>query len=165
MGLTQGAWTAKTVNNRTVLKCTVTSTTGETDTYTLKTPKSGDPGGGFDPTRPWILVVNAAATDVSDGTDVVDIWAGYSDAFVMSGDSTTTTATDGAEMGSAVITGVSDAVGVCLVDPNFFGTKVQGNPGTPVEGHVNIGIAPYYAINVDGGAARKAADTIFYIIQ
>ena len=160
MALTQGAWTATTVNNRKVLKCTVTSTTGETDTYTLKTPVDT-----IDFTKSWTLIVNAAATDISDGTDVVDIWAGYSDSFVMSGDSTTTTATDGVEIGSAVITGVSDTVGVCIVDPDFFGTKVQGNPGTPVEGHVNIGIAPYYAINVDGGATRKAADTIFYIIQ
>ena len=164
MALTQGAWAATTVNELLVLKCTVTSTTGETDTYTLKTPERTD-ASSFDPTKSWALIVNAAATDISDGTDVVDIWAGYSDSFVMSGDSTTTTATDGVEIGSAVITGVSDAVGVCIVDPNFFGTKVQGNPGTPVEGHVNVGTAPYYAINVDGGAARKAADTIFYIIQ
>ena len=163
MSLTQGAWIASTVNGRVVLKCTVTSTTGETDTYTLKTPKEGTTGGGFKPTKPWLLVVNAAGTDISDATDIVDIWAGYSDGFVMSGQGASVTATDGGEIGSAVISGVSDAALLTTVDPNYTYAVVQGVAGTG--GHVNVGTAPYYAINVDGGGARKAADTIFYIIQ
>lgn len=158
MSLTQSAWTKSTVNKRLVLKCTVTSTTGETDTYTLKTPINA-----LDPTRPWLLVVNAAATDISDATDPVDIWAGYSDSFVLSGQGASVTATDGGEVASDVMDGVSDETLITTVNPNRTAAKVQAATGTA--GEVNAGTAPYYAINVDGGGARKDADTIFYIIQ
>ncbi len=163
MALSQGAWAASTVNDRLVLKCTVTSTTSETDTYTLRTPKAGEPGGGLDPTRPWILVVNALGTDTSDNTDPVDIWAGYSDSFVLSGQGASVTATDGGEVASAVMDDTSDEALFVTVNPNRTVAKVQAVTGTA--GEVNAGTAPYYAINVDGGGARKAADTIFYIIQ
>jgi len=158
MAYVQGAWAASTVNGRLVLKCTCTSTSSETDCCTLKTPANT-----LDPTKPWILVANAASTDTSDATDLVDIWAGYSSDFTLDSEGATCTATSGYEIGSGVATGVSDAVKVVIVDPNFTGTAVQGDTG--VTGHVNCGIAPYYAINIDGGGARKAADTIFYIIQ
>ena len=160
MAYVQGAWASTTVNGRLILKCTITSTSSETDCCTLKTPANT-----LDPTRPWTLIVNAASTDTSDQTDLVDIWAGYSSDFTLTSEGSTCSATSGYEVGSDTITGVSDDIGVVVVDPNFVGTKVQGNAGTPVAGHINVGTAPCYAFNVDGGGARKAADTIFYVIQ
>lgn len=158
MGLTKGAWSVRTVNDQTVLECDVIATTSENDIYTLKTPK-----GSIDPTRPWILMVNTAAADISDNADPVDIWAGYADDFEITGNNTTVAATSGGEVASAVMDDVSDEALVVTVNPNRTAAKVQAI--TDTAGEVNAGVAPYYAINVDSGSTVKDETTHFVIIQ
>ncbi len=157
MAYVQGAWTFQSINNRMVWKCTLTATTSETDSVTAKTLDN------LDPTRSWILIVNAEGTDVSDGTDPVDIYAGYSKTFTSTSEGGAATVTGGNVVAASVMDGVSDEALVTIVDPNYTGAVVQAITGTV--GHVNAGTAPNYIINVNGGGARKAADTVFYIIQ
>ena len=157
MAYVQGAWTAISVNDVTVMKCTVTSTTSETDTITPKTPEE------LDTTKPWLFIVNAASTDTSDGTDPIDLYAGFQEAFTSTSEGSTATATGGVVVYAAIGDDCSDEFLTVLVDPNYTGTAVTAATG--VGGHVNVGVAPYYMISVNGGGARKAADTIFYIIQ
>lgn len=158
MAYVQGPWIVSTLNKRLIMKCTLTATTSETDMCTLKTPK-----GSLDPTKAWNLIVNAAGTSISSNVDPVDIWAGYTDSFSGDTENGTITVTDGYEVGSGVMDDVSDDALVTTVDPNFTTAKVVGVSGTA--GHINVGVAPYYIINIDGGGTLNAADTIIYIVQ
>ncbi len=157
MSYIQGAWSEETINKTTMYKCTITSTSSETDCVTAKTPDS------LDSSKPWVLIVNAASTDTSDGTDPVDIYAATSKAFTSTSEGSTATVTGGNIVAASVMDAVSDAALTTIVDPNYTGAVVQGVSGTV--GHVNCGTAGNYIINVNGGAARKAADTIFIILQ
>ncbi len=158
MAYSQGSWVKSTVEGRLVLKCTVTTTTSETDIVTAPTPANS-----LDPTKPWILVVNAAGTDISDSSAPVDIYMGFSSTFATTSLSSTVTVTDGYEVASDVMDNVSDEALVVTVNPNRTAAKVQSVTGTA--GEVNAGTAPFYAINIDNGGSAKAADTIFYIVQ
>lgn len=157
MAYVQGAWSFQTINNQMVFTATLTATTSETDSVTAKTPDE------LDPTKPWVLIVNAAGTDISDGTDPVDIYGATSKTFTSTSEGGTATVTGGNIVADSVMDGVSDEALVTIVDPNYTGAVVQGVTGTV--GHVNAGTAPNYIINIDGGAVRKAADTIFIILQ
>ena len=158
MALTQGAWTVRTIGKNLVLECDVTATTAENDAYTLKTPK-----GSIDPTRPWILMVNTAAATLDGTTLPVDIWAGYADDFAITGNDSTLGATSGGEVASAIMDDVQAEALVVTVNPDRTAAKVQAVTNTA--GEVNAGVAPYYAINLDGAGTLDAATCHFVIIQ
>lgn len=150
-----GAWTASTVNGHLVLECDVAITTSETDGYTLKTPKE------LDTTKSWVLAVNTAKVDLNAATVEVDLWAGYDVDFALSGDGAVTAAS-GFEVASAVISEVKYAKAFTRVDPNYTGSRVQGAAETG--GIVNVGTAPYYAINLDGGGAFRGSLNCHFVI-
>lgn len=156
MGLTQTNWTESSVNGHLVLECSVAAAS-VSDSYTKKTPART-----LDPTKPWILMVNTAGTNLVTGTLLVDLWAGYKDDFAMTGNTTSVTATSGAEIVSAIMDDVQAEMLTTIVDPNYTGTIVQAT--TNVVGIVNAGTAPYYAIHLDG-SSLDSETCIFKIIQ
>lgn len=161
MAYVQGPWIVATVgtgrNKSVVMKCTVTSTTSEVDVVTPATPSA------LDPKKPWLLIVNAASADISDATDPIDLYAGYQEGITSTAEGGTATVTGAVVVYAAIGDDVSDEFLTVLVDPTYTGSVVTAQTGRGA--HVNIGIAPFYVINVNGGGARKAEDTIFYIIQ
>ncbi len=157
-GLTSGAWTDKVVNGRLVLECDLTQVAATVeDGYTLKTPANR-----LDTTKSWILFVNTTPTAVDTGAVPVDLWAGWADAFALTG-ANAPTATYGAEVAAAVLTDVQAKVNATIVDPNYTGTVVAGN--VTVGGHVNAGTAPYYIINLDGGGTLGEVVCHIAIVQ
>lgn len=164
MALTKTAWDISIVNGHLVMECDVTHEAADEDSYTLKTPVRT-----IDPTRSWILMVNTAAVTLDGSACPIDIWAGYTDAFAMTGDGGGTIAANyGVEVASAVIDDAK-AVGLAvIIDPNYNGTAVQTAVGAqPVIGIRNCGTAPYYAIHLDGGSAMDETDKVchYVIIQ
>jgi len=155
-GITSGAWTTATVNGRLVLECDVVHEAADLDNYTLKTPANT-----LDPTRAWTLFVNTAAVTLDSAGLEVDIWAGYDDDFALASDNPPTV-TSGAEVASAVMDDVKAEMLATVVDPNYTGTTVQA--ATDVAGHVNVGIAPYYVINLDGTSTLAETDKICHYV-
>ena len=165
MALTQSDWKIQPSpgNGRfAIFKSTVAFTTAENDAYTKPTPT-----GVFDPTKPWTLVMKFGATP--DGQAVpVDLWIGYSTSFLLAGNDTTVAATDGMKFKQVL----DDAV--LAVDPLVY--MIHFDPYLPVADvvtvaaigtglKVRIPIAPYYAININGGSTLNATTATFYIIQ
>ncbi|KKN17917.1 hypothetical protein LCGC14_0960960 [marine sediment metagenome] len=158
MGLTSGAWTDKVVNGRLVLECDLTMAATEVeDAFTLKTPANL-----LDTTKPWLLFVNTADATVNNATTPVDLWAGWDDAFALTG-ADAPTATYGAEIASAIMSDVQTTTNTTRVNPYYTGTVVQAT--ATAGGHVNAGTAPYYIINVDGSDTLAAAVCHIAIVQ
>lgn len=158
MALTQGAWTKVKASNSKfyIVTCNVAFTTAENDAYTLKTPRE------LDTSRPWTLMVKPAAT--ADGTTLpMDLWVGWTDSFAISGDSTTVTATDGAEFKNIVDDVSAATMRSILFDPN----ATQADVVAIATGGLRIKppVVPYYAFNLDGGSTLNATNCDFYIIQ
>ena len=153
MALTQGAWSSKEVNGRTVTTCTITATTAEHKNATLKVPKRM-----LDVTKPFTLTVNTAGTTLDDATLPVDIYAGYSDAFALSVTTTALTVTDGFLLNADVIADVKAAVGSVIVDPYL-------NIADDADDIVRGACVPYYGFVLDGAGALAAAACIFVITQ
>ena len=161
MALTQGAWTPVQQNQLMAAKysiwtCNVAFTTGENDAYTLKTPE------GLDPTSQWTLIVKPAAT--ADGSALpLDMWVGWKDNFAVSGDSTTVTATNGAEFKNIVDDVSAATARSILMDPY----ATQADVVAIATGGLRIKppIAPYYAFNMDGSSTLNATNCDYYIIQ
>jgi len=160
MALTQSAWTTKTVNGKFVASCTVAATTAENDAYTLKTPKE------LDTSKPFTVFVNTSAA--SDGAAVpLDIWIGYDDNFVMSGNDSTVAATNG-----VMFKQLTDDIGYSAATNNAF----LIDPGLPVADVVTIAAkatgykaripsVPYYIFNLNAGSTMLAHTTTYKIVQ
>jgi hypothetical protein len=158
MALTQGAWSVKTVNDKLVCECDVVQTTGENDAYTLKTPSA------LDTSKPFIVLVNTAGATLDGSALPVDIYAGFSDSFAVTGDSTTIGATDGGLVAADVIDDVKSVNNGVLVNPNYNGTKVQSTLAG-ARGVVNAGTPPYFAFNLDGASTLTAGTCHWVLIQ
>lgn len=162
MALTQSAWTDVSANGQMILECTVAQTTGETDAYTLKTPK-----GKLDSTRPWNLFVEAAATP--DGQALpVDVWVGYEDNFVLSGQGANVVATNGArykQITDDAVLAVTPLAHSFLIDPNLRDADVVTVAAIASGYKSNIPAAPYYAFNLNGGSALAATTVTWRIVQ
>ena len=164
MALTQGAWTESFVNGLYVAKCTVVSTTAENDAYTLKTPADG-----LDPSKQWTLHYTSSATP--DGQALpLDLWVGFSDKFVLSGDGGTVAAT--ADTGSNykqiyddVVLAVTPIVYSFIMDPYQQVADVVTVAAIATGNKIKVPIAPYYAFNVDGGSTLAAVSHYFIITQ
>ena len=148
MALTQSAWTKSTVNDRFVAICTVTATTSESDAYTLKTPV------GLDTTKPFTLGLQCS-TAPDNGAVTVDLWAGYSDNFALSGDAANVVATGtggkAKQLLDTAIAAVTPLIYWFRLDPYLGVADVVTAAAIDTGLKVEIPIAPYYAFNLNGG--------------
>ena len=151
MALTQGNWSTKSSNGVKVMECTVTSTTAENDSYTLRTPKS------LDPTKPWTVIINAAGATIDGSTLPVDLWIGTSDDAVLAGDGGSVAGTDAYEFKS-IEADVKASVGAVTCDPNLAIADVTDTL-------VRVPVAPCYIFNLDGASTLAAVDCKWIIIQ
>ena len=161
MALTQGSWSEATVNGFKVLTNTVTATTAENDAYTLKTPKS------LDTSKPWYLALTFSGTP--DGSALpVEIWTGFSDDFVISGDAGSITATDGGKFKQIFddcVLAVSGLNYFWLMDPELAVADVVTVAAVATGLKVRIPYAPYYAFNLNGASTLAAVTGTWKIIQ
>ena len=162
MALTIGDWTEKTVNRLYRATCNVAYTAAETDAYTLKTPN-----GGLNPTKPWTLIVAAAATP--DGSALpLDIWVGHDDDFLLSGQGSNVVAVNGGmfkQICDDVVLAVTTVEYVFLMEPQLAVADVVAAASIDSGFKINIPVAPYYAFNLDGGTALNVTNSDFTIIQ
>lgn len=156
MALTQGAWSTTTVNGKFVASCNVAFTTSENDAYTLKTPAQ------LDPTKPWTLIVKPAAT--ADAVALpVDLWIGYGSDFELSGDAASVAATSGASFKNIIDDASAAVPRVVLMDPNLAQAEVVAIATGGLK--CKVPVAPFYAINLNGGSTLNATNCDFIIIQ
>ena len=158
MALTQGAWVRSTVDGHFVAYCDIVQTAAETDAYTLKTPE------GLDTSKPFFLLANAAAATLDGVALAVDIWAGYSANFVLSGQGANVVATDGVQVFNGAIDDVKGTAISVLIDPNFQNTAVPSTLAG-VRGVVNCGSPISFAFNLDGGSTLSPATCRWVIFQ
>jgi len=138
----------------TVTTCTVTATTAEYKSATLKVPKRM-----LDVTKPFTLYVNTAGTTLDGSALPVDIYAGYTDDFALSVTTTTLTVTDGFLLSPDVIADVKALMGTVIVSPDL--NDIADNADDLVRGNP----VPYYGFVLDGAGALNAASCIFIITQ
>ncbi|KKN17916.1 hypothetical protein LCGC14_0960950 [marine sediment metagenome] len=158
-GITQTAWVATTINGHLVLKCNLTQvSTALYDNFTLKTPKE------LDPTKSWLLFVNTTAVATGDGAGLpVDLWAGYDDNFALTGAASDVSVTSGYEVAGSIMDDVHSEKLASRIDPNYNGAVIQA--ATDTAGMINVGTAPYYAINMDDAGELGAVTTYIVITQ
>lgn len=162
MALTQSAWT-ETLSSSNIYTalCTVISTTGENDAYTLKTSTD------LDPKKPWTLFYSASATPDAEALPF-EIYAGYSASFAITGDAGTIGATDGGKVMQLlddVVLAVSPLKYVFDIDPDLAITPVVTAAAVASGFKVKVPVAPYYAFNLNGGSTLAAVTHTFIIIQ
>lgn len=167
MALTQSAWTHKTVKKKgnstmqNTFTCTVAATTAENDAYTLKTPKE------LDSSKPWTLFLKFAATP--DGAALpLDLWVGYDDDFILSGDGATVAATSGAKFKQVfddVVLAVDTLIYTFLFDPDLAVADVVTVAAIATGPKVKIPVAPYYAFNANGASTLAATTATYVIVQ
>lgn len=159
MGLANTVWTPDTVNGHLVLKCTLTqASTTIYDGWTKKTPRE------LDTTKPFIVYFNTAGTALDGATLPVDLWIGYDDnAALADNGGTDVTATNAAEIASAIMDNVKAAKLASRIDPHYTGTRIQA--AANVGGMVNGSKPPYFIFNLDGTSTQNAADCLIVITQ
>ena len=151
MALTQGNWSTSSSNGVKVMECTVTSTTAENDSYTLRTPKS------LDPTKPWTVIINAAGATIDGSTLPCDLWIGTSDDAVLSGNDSSVVGTDAYEF-KTIEADVKASIGSVTCDPNLSIADVTDKL-------VRGPVAPCYILNLDGASTLAAVDCKWIIVQ
>ena len=163
MALTQSAWTESAPNGgqQYVASCTVVSTTAENDAYTLPVPK------GLDTRKPFSLYYKAAATP--DGSALpLDLWVGYGDSFVLSGDGASVAATNGARFKQVfddVVLAVSPVVYVINFDPELPVADVVTVAAISSGPKVRTPSAPRIAFNLNGASTLAATTHTFVVVQ
>ncbi len=156
MALTRSAWTSKSVNGRLVLECNVAYETDDRNINTVKTPDT------LDPTKPWTLHVNTTGETI-DGTALpVDIYSGYAENFSVTGDQTITVVNGGVAYADC-IDDVKSTLESFTVLPDLAAARVQGTVGA-VSGYGAVGIAPYYAFDLDGSTDFTAGGPVYFVI-
>ena len=161
MALTQGAWSEKFVNGQYVIECDIIHTTAETDAYTLKTPK------GLDTTKPFTIFYSALVAADAQALPM-DLWYGFSDDFVLSGQGASVIATDGAmwkQILDDAVTGITTVKLGILIDPNLAVADVVTIAAVATGLKVRGAIAPYLVINIDGATTLNAVTHTFTIVQ
>ena len=161
MALTQGNWVETFVNGVYKAVCTVVSTTAENDAYTLKTPLN------LDSTKEWTLFYQASGNP--DGSALpLEIFCGFSDAFVVTGDGATIGATDGsvfADILDDVVLAVAPLIYSWKLDPQLKVADVVTVAAIATGLKVAIPVAPYYAFNLNGASTLAAVTHTFTIVQ
>lgn len=162
MALTQVDWSEKTINGIYTASCSVTATTAENDAYTLKTK------GGLDPRKPWQLFYYTSATPDAQALPL-DLWIGFGDGFVITGDSTTVAATEGAQFKSVmddVVLAVTPLIYTFYFDPYLAVADVVTVGAIATGLKCKIPISPFgYAFNADGGSTLAAVTHTYKIVQ
>tara|TARA_R110002110_G_scaffold3483_7_gene17774 strand:- start:266 stop:808 length:543 start_codon:yes stop_codon:yes gene_type:complete len=162
MALTKSVWVKTSGSGFNKWECTVVQTTGETDSYTLKTPSE------LDGSRQWSMAMSAAATADAEAIPL-DLWAGYNSDFAISGDSTTVTAGSNGY-------NVQQIIDDCVLAVTTLKYSWIFDPELPVANVVTVAaianglkvrtpIAPYYAFNLDGGSTLAATTITWTIFQ
>ena len=161
MALTQGAWGETFVNGLYKATCAVVSTTAENDAYTLKTPTN------LDSSKEWTLFYQASGTP--DGSALpLEIFTGFTDDFVVTGDGATIGATDGgsfAEIMDDVVLAVAPLIYSWKLDPDLTVADVVTVAAIATGLKVKIPVAPYYALNLNGASTLAAVTHTFTIVQ
>lgn len=167
MALTQSAWsTPKSVpdistKQQFVSTCTVLATAAENDAYTLKTPKE------LDTSKPFTVAL------VFDGTPdgqalPIDIWIGWGDDFVLSGDGANVVATNGAKFKQIFddcVLAVSPLVYTFLIDPTLIVADIVTVGAIATGLKVKVPPVPYFAFNLNAGSTLAAQTATWTIIQ
>jgi len=163
MALTQNPWTF--INSADgkfmIATCTTACDTTLLDEYTLKTPKE------LDTRRPYTLTVSHAATKDAQAIPL-DIWVGWTDDFVITGNNTTVGSTSGAKykrLTDDCVEAVTTLKRTFLIDPDFAGTEVVAVANVANGYKIRGCPAPYHAYHLDGGSALSADLTTWVIIQ
>ena len=162
MSITQSVWSSTTVNGFTVQKCTVLADSALKDAYTLKIP-----AGKIDGTRPFSIYQSISADP--DGSSLpAQLWYGYSDAFVLSGDDSALDATDG-EMYKQLVENCRGAVTtneyVYYIHPDLGVADVVAATNIATGFKVNVPPAPYYALCLNGASTLNAVTTTWRVVQ
>lgn len=163
MALTQSGWTPKSSKNgrSQMWSCTVTATTAENDAYTLKTPSE------LDTTKPFTVGLVFSATP--DGQALpIDIWVGFDDSFVLSGDGASVVATRGAkfkQLFDDCVLAVTPLIYTFLIDPTLIVADVVTVAAIATGPKIKVPPAPYFAFNLNGGSTLAAATATWYIVQ
>ncbi len=152
MALTQNDWIEKTVNGRYTAKCTITATTAEEFSATLKTPR------GLDTTKAFTLTVNPAGTTLDGSTLPCDIYGGYDDDFALGVVTSTLTVTSGFLINAAAIADVKSSIGSVIIDPLL---NIADDPDDIVRGAT----VPYYGFVLVGASSLAAEDAVYIITQ
>lgn len=159
--LTQGNWIESFANGVYTATNLVTQTTAENDAYTLKTPKN------LDPTREWTLYYQADVTP--DGSALVlEIFTGFADNFVVTGDAGTIGATSGAKYADLiddVVAAVPPLIYSWKLDPRLNVADVVTVAAIATGLKMKIPVAPYYAFNLNATSTLNAAVNTFTIVQ
>ena len=162
MALTQSAWTEKTSTSGIYSAvCTVIANSANNDAYTLKTSTD------LDPTKPWTLFYTSSATGDSEAVPL-EVWAGYSSSFAITGNNTTIGATDGCRIQQVlddVVLAVAPISYVFDIDPDLAIAPVITVAAIATGFKIKVPVAEYYAFNINGGSTLAAATHTFRIIQ
>ena len=162
MALTQSAWSeATSASGIYSAVCTVIATTAENDAYTLKTSTD------LDPTKPWTLFYTASGAPDAQALPL-EIWAGYSSSFAITGDSTAIGATDGcraSQIMDDVITAIAPVSFVFDMDPDLGIAPVVTVAAIATGFKIKVPVAEYYAFNLNGGSTLNVHTSTFRIIQ
>ena len=161
MALTQTAWITQTQDGHSVATCNVTATTAEHDAYTLPLPKS------IDCTKQFTLLYTTSATP--DGQALpFDVWVGFGDSFVLSGDDSTVAATNGAKFKQIfddVVLAVTPLVYTFVIDPLQVVADVVTVAAIASGPKVRSPKVPRMAFNANGGSTLAAVIHYFTVIQ
>ena len=161
MALTQSVWSEKYVNGKLRLQCTVVSTTGETDAYTVKTPQS------LDMSKPFTLFYSASATP--DGQALpLDMWVGFDEDLALSGQGASVVSSNGGnfkQLMDDVVLAVTTKIYAFVIDPLQAVADVVTVAAIATGLKVKGVVGACCAFNLDGGSSLAAVTHTFTIIQ
>ncbi len=161
MTVTSNVWVDTNVNGYMVAKCTFASDASLFDTFTLKIPANL-----IDGTKPWVAFFSAAAT-VDAQAVPMEIWIGYADNFVISGD-TPMVATNGAfykQLTDDLVLAVTTNQHVFYMNPDLGVADVVTVAAIATGYKINCPPAPYYAFAINGGSAISADLITVNVVQ
>ena|SRR3990167_11061417 len=166
MALTQTSWTKASLGNQSIVSCSVTATTAESDAYTKWLDMKAM---GLDPYRPLTLIYYASATPDAQALPL-DIWIAWAGGTEISGDSTTVACANGAmfkQIFDDVVLAIDDTplAYAFNLDPDLAVADVVTVAAIATGPKVKIPSMPYIAFNADGGSTLAAAVHYFKIIQ
>ena len=161
MTITRSAWVDESSNSQLIMKCTVLATTAETDSWTLKTPKDT-----IDGTRPWTLYLEFDGTPDAQALPV-DLWIGYTDGFIVSGDNPAVAAFGALykQILDDCVLAVTPLAYSWLMDPNLADADVVTVAAIATGLKIQAPPAPYYAFALNGGSTLAAQTATWRIVQ
>jgi len=139
----------------------VVNDNGESDIWTKRTPATLNPDKAFD-----LLLTTSQTADAQ--ALPVRLWGGWSDDFVLAGDTTTVAATNGVQIGQVLDDCVLSVTNGILFhfDPDSPVANVVTIAAVASGLKVRIPKMPYYILHFDGGSTLAASTTYtLWLIQ